>query len=65
MLKPTVKLTCSAIFNHFGNQVNHYTEQCQQHWIAETIIYALPKVKELELSDSFWPNMPSVDYLPP
>ena len=65
MLKPTVKLTHSAIFNHPGNQVNHYTEQCWQHQITEAIAYALPKVKELELSNSFWPNMPSVDHLPP
>ena len=65
MLKPTVKLARSAIFNHPGNQVDHYTEQCWQHWIAEAIAYALPDVKELELSNSFWPDMPSVDRLLP
>ena len=28
-------------------------------------MYILPKVKELELSDLFWPNIPLVDRLPP
>ena len=44
ILKPTVNLTRSAIFNHPGNQVDHHTEQCRQHWIAEAIAYALLKV---------------------
>jgi len=64
MLKPTVKLTCGAIFNHPGNQANHYTQQCQLYWIAEAIAYALPKAKKLELPNAFWPNMPTIDCLP-
>ena len=64
ILKPTVKLTYSIIFNYPSNQVNYYTEQCWQYWITKTIIYTLPKVKEVELFNLFQPNIPLVDYLP-
>ena len=65
MLKPTEQLTRSVIFNHPGNQADSYTEQCQLHWIAEAIAYAIPKVKELDIVADFWPSMPIIDYLLP
>ena len=63
MLKPMVKLTHGAIFNHPGNQADHHMQQYQLYWIAEAIAYALPKVKKLELPDAFWPDMPIIDHL--
>jgi len=65
MLKPTEQLTRSVIFNHPGNQADSYTEQCQLHWIAEAIAYAIPKVKELDIVADFWPSMPIIDRLLP
>jgi len=64
MLKPAVKLTQNAIFNHPVNKGDSYMLQCQLHWIAEAIVYVFLKAKELDLLDNFWPSMPMVDCLP-
>ena len=63
ILKPAVKLTCNAIFNHFVNKGDFYTLQCQLYWIAEAIVYAFLKAKELNLLDNFWPSISIVDCL--
>ena len=63
MLKPIVRLICSAIFNYPGNQADGYIKQCQLYWIAEAITYTIPKVKELNITTDFWPSMPITDYL--
>ena len=39
-------------------------EQYWQYQIAEAVVYIFPKVKELELFNSFWPDIPTVNCLP-
>ena len=51
------------IFNHPGNQADSYIEQCQLYWITEAIIYAILKVKKLNIAVYFWLSMPIIDCL--
>jgi hypothetical protein len=68
MLHQDVPLTRSAILDHPGNIDDNVSEQCQIHWIAETIAYCYPAIKELFEQEcrqdlAPWPNMPVVDCL--
>ncbi len=53
MLKFTKQLTHNVIFNYFGNQADGYTKQCQLYWIAEAIVYAIPKIKKIDVTIDF------------